>query len=262
MTYNYEGLEENLMSNKNDVKVTEADIVPETEVVQANEKSHAPTTMESTHDRLIEIAINAGADIASLERLFDLKVKHEENEAKKAYHEAMSKFKELCPAIYKTKAGHNSKYAPLSDIIAQIKSAMNTCGLSQAWTTSQEGKLISVTCVVTHKLGHSEQTTLMADPDTSGSKNAIQSVGSAVSYLQRYTLKSLLGIAEGDDDGNGSGPVKTITDEQVMELDCIIEDNGLNKANFIKWAKIESLSDIKAENFAGARAALLKSAKS
>ena len=32
---------------------------------------------------------------------------------------------------------------------------------------------IAVTCVLTHEMGHSEETTLEALPDTSGSKNSI-----------------------------------------------------------------------------------------
>jgi hypothetical protein len=45
---------------------------------------------------------------------------------------------------------------------------------------------------------------LTSGPDTSGSKNPIQALGSAVSYLQRYTLLSLAGLATEDQDDDGA----------------------------------------------------------
>ena len=49
-----------------------------------------------------------------------------------------------------------------------------------------------MTCVVSHRLGHSEENTLTAGRDESGNKNNIQAVGSTITYLQRYTLKAAL----------------------------------------------------------------------
>ena len=40
-------------------------------------------------------------------------------------------------------------------------------------------------------------------PDAGGAKNAIQARASTVSYLERYTLKAILGISEQEDDNDG-----------------------------------------------------------
>ena len=47
-------------------------------------------------------------------------------------------------------------------------------------------------------------------PDTSGSKNSIQAISSAVTYLQRYTLLAATGLSTSelgnlDNDGRGTG---------------------------------------------------------
>jgi hypothetical protein len=58
-------------------------------------------------------------------------------------------------------------------------------------------------------MGHSEEgAVLEGAPDTSGSKNSIQAVGSTVSYLERYTLLAATGLAakDQDDDGRGGAP--------------------------------------------------------
>jgi hypothetical protein len=51
----------------------------------------------------------------------------------------------------------------------------------------------------------------------SGSKNAIQAIGSAVTYLQRYTLLSATGLAakNGDNDGADASPKLDNLDEQI-----------------------------------------------
>ena len=59
-------------------------------------------------------------------------------------------------------------------------------------------------------MGHSESTTLQSPPDASGGKNSIQAIGSAVTYLSRYTLLAITGLATGEneDDGQGYEPEK------------------------------------------------------
>ena len=81
-------------------------------------------------------------------------------------------------------------------------------GLSHSWSTEQIGSAIAVTCILTHEQGHSERTTLSGEADTSGNKNAIQAIGSAVTYFERYTLMSITGLAalDSDDDGQGRWP--------------------------------------------------------
>ena len=146
-------------------------------------------------------------DAAGLKELLAVQMDWEANEARKAYHEAMAGFHAEAPKIIKQRDGHNGKYAGLSDIVSVIAPIESKYGLSHTWVTSVSEKEIKVTCKITHVLGHTETTELTAAPDTSGSKNAIQALGSTITYLERYTLKAALGLAESgqDDDGNGTG---------------------------------------------------------
>jgi hypothetical protein len=66
---------------------------------------------------------------------------------------------------------------------------------------------VTVSCIISHRAGHSEENSLSARHDTSGNKNPIQALGSAVTYLQRYTLKAAVGVAAAaDDDGQTATP--------------------------------------------------------
>jgi len=171
----------------------ELKVVEQTEITQVTPMSMIKEGMQQDN-----------VDVGKMEKLWELQQQYEATQARKAFVSAMAKFREECPAIIKTKQAHNSKYAGLAETLAQIKVIESECGLSHSWRTDSKGGTVEVTCVVTHSQGHSEQTTLIADPDKSGSKNSIQAIGSSVTYLQRYTLFSLLGLASSEDDIDGA----------------------------------------------------------
>ena len=78
---------------------------------------------------LIDKAITKGTDIASLEKLMDLQERWEKSQAQKAFNHALAQFQQQCPTLIKKKDGHNCKYTPLGDIIAQIKDVLFNNGL-------------------------------------------------------------------------------------------------------------------------------------
>lgn len=164
-----------------------------------------------TPDRLLELAVNKGADVNALEKLLDLRERFEREEARKAYFAAKARFQALAPTIKKDKEADTGRfkyaYATLSGIATQIREALESCGLSYRWNIDDKGDDISVTCILSHESGHSEHNSMTAPADDSGAKNAIQQRGSTVTYLQRYTLIGVLGLssANDDDDGRSAG---------------------------------------------------------
>jgi len=236
------------MSDKTELKVIEMD----SEIRQVDSQPVTPMS-------LVQIAVEQGADIDKLEKLMAMQERWEANEARKAFNVAVSTFRAGCPSIQKTRAAHNSKYAGLAETISQIKSLMESCGLSHSWRTEQTGSAVSVTCKLTHVMGHSEETTLTAEPDKSGSKNSIQAIGSSVTYLQRYTLFSILGIASTDQDDDGAGAsTERITDDQALEIEGIIDERKKNKAKFLEYFKISNVCELPSDQFGRAMSALKK----
>jgi hypothetical protein len=160
---------------------------------------------------ILQIAIAKGTNIDQMERLMAMQERWEATQATKAFNAAMARFKANPPQIRKNKdvSFGTTKYshATLDHVTEQITQALSAVGISHTWAVEQGEKEIAVSCILTHEMGHSERTTLRALPDTSGSKNSIQAIGSAVTYLQRYTLLAATGMAAGvDDDGATSGP--------------------------------------------------------
>ena len=218
----------------------------------ANKEVEIVETKRSVPAELIAQAISGGANLEQLEKLLTLQERYEANEAKKAYNKAMSDFKANPPEInkdkkvgYKTEKGSvGYTHASLYNVTEKINAALSKHGLSASWTTKQNGA-ISVTCKITHVRGHSEETTLSAPADTSGSKNAIQAIGSTITYLERYSLLALTGLAtfDQDNDGEAAGePIECIDDKQHHQLVDMITVKGADMAKVCKAYNITELA--------------------
>lgn len=167
----------------------------------------------ATPATMLHHAITSGANVEVMEKLLGLQERWEANQARKAFDAALADLRNDLPAVVKTKAANFGqgraayKYEDLSEMIEQLSEPLSRHGLSFRWRTeSTASDSVTVTCILSHRDGHSESTSLAAKHDLSGNKNGIQAIGSAVTYLQRYTLKAALGVAASmDDDAQAVG---------------------------------------------------------
>lgn len=234
-------------------------------------RNPAPSTAlavaSNPFQQMAVMAMEKGA-MDQFEKLLDLQLKWDGEQARKAFVAAMASFKAEPMEILKrkrveftTRDGITSyNHAELSDVADAVVPAMGKHGLSHRWDVKQEAGKITVTCILTHSDGHSESVSLTAAPDDSGKKNAIQQVASTVTYLQRYTLLMATGMATKgvDDDGRGFEPdpeVIAITEQEEASLRDLVEANVKNKVKFMDWCSqrlgypVEKLSDIRADGF-------------
>lgn len=184
-------------------KPIEAEPVTVRDAVAAIDRLPEPTPLE-----LIHHAVKNGAQVDVMEKLLGLQERWERNIGRKAFDAAIAKAKAEIPIIRKgnlvdftTSRGRTSyAYEDLATIAQTIDPILSKYGLSYRWRPNSDAKTVTVTCILSHSAGHSEENTLCAPHDLSGNKNSIQAVGSAVTYLQRYTLKAALGLAAAADD--------------------------------------------------------------
>lgn len=161
------------------------------------------------------VVMSPNADLDKLERMLALKERLDANNARVAFAGALAAARAEIPPIMKdatvdftsAKGRTHYKHETLAGIAKVIDPILSQHGLSYRWRTDQGQSGVRVTCIITHAAGHSEETSLVGPPDASGSKNGYQAIGSATTYLQRYTLKAALGLsAEVDDDGQSAAP--------------------------------------------------------
>ena len=219
---------------------------------------------QTTPAMLLSLAVEQGADLDRLEKLMNLKLQWEANEARKAYIEAMAEFKKNAPKINKdkhvrfaTQKGVTEyNHATLANVLDKIDTELGNNGLTVSWGTSYDNNIVKVTCRITHVLGHYEETSLTAGKDESGGKNSIQGIGSTITYLQRYTILALTGLATQDQDDDGAGATAYISDKELSTITDMVNAKDVDLAKFLKYVGAESLETIPASKFKTAMAGL------
>lgn len=239
----------------------------ETKEVAASEPMSETAAIMSMIQRM---STDQSISIERVEQAFAFYEKVQASQARKAFDAAMAAAKAEIPVILKNrvvdftsaKGRTHYKHEDLGEIARTVDPILAKHGLSYRFrTTSKLNEPISVTCIVSHADGFFEENTLMAGRDESGNKNAHQSIGSSITYLQRYTLKAALGLAAAhDDDGSKADKtvdeLATISGDQIAALDKLLSDTGSNHSAFLKMANAESLSDILVKDFEGLKTML------
>ena len=165
---------------------------------------------ESTPKTLIALAVNKGVSVEVLEKLLTLQERWEANQAKKLFDEAMANFQKECPVISKgKKVDFTSKrtgsrttysYAPLDEIVRQVKDLVAKNGLSYTIATENDpNKLVSIV-KVRHIAGHAEETRFEVPIDKDSYMSAQQQYGAASTFGKRYAFCNAFGILTGDED--------------------------------------------------------------
>lgn len=214
-------------------------------------------------------ATNPNVDIDKMERLLEMQERIMQRDARAAFASALAEMSPNLPAIVerggiKDRSGNvQSTYALWEDINDAIKPVLARHGFALSFRTGRDEGQISVTGVLSHREGHSEETTITLPHDSSGSKNAVQAVGSSTSYGKRYTAGLLLNLTSRgeDDDGNAGGSGAVITDEQADTIRDLIGSTGTKISAFLEYIDAPSVADIPAAKFQAAMKALLAKQK-
>jgi ferredoxin len=93
-----------------------------------------------------------------------------------------------------------SKYADLAECLNTVRPVLSKHGLSLSQFPSFDNGIASVESIIMHSSG--EWLSNIASAPVS--KQDAQGVGSATTYLRRYSLAAIVGIAQEDDDANSA----------------------------------------------------------
>lgn len=245
------------------VGASAADVVAKAgqSMVARKEQTNVPAAV--TPMDMIDRALVAGADPSTLEKLLALQERWEANQGRKAFDEAMAAAKAEIPTIRKnrlvdftgkTGVRTNYRHEDLAEIARTVNPILGKYGLSYRFRTKAEpNEPVSVTCIVTHRLGYFEENTLTGPRDDSGNKNSLQQVGSTLTYLQRMTLKAALGLAAAeDDDARAAGQSADdgpISEVQAATIRALCEETGTDIPKFCDLMRIEAIPELAASEY-------------
>jgi len=169
-------------------------------------------------------------DIDKLERLMAMHERMQARDAEADFNAAMAAMQSDIPSIAERGAivvngQKRSDYATFEDINDVIKPIMQTHGFAITFKVENVPAGLSVTGILMHRAGHRESTTMLLPLDTSGSKNAVQAVGSSTSYGKRYVMSALLNLTTRgeDDDGHAAVPTANVTAAQAAGIKALLE---------------------------------------
>ena len=208
------------------------------------------------------LVLTPDVSIEKIEKMLDLQERILNRNAHQAFTADLAAMQIELPLIAKNGKGHGTaKYALLEDINQAIRPALQKYGFAVTFRISQREKEVSITAVLSHKLGHSDETTITLPIDISGSKNATQAVGSTVSYGKRYAIGALLNISTGDDnDAASDSSERAISPGQIKTLKAIFDKlTEKNQEIFYNW--LGEPKDVPAKMFNEAQAWLISAQK-
>ena len=235
--------------------------------------AESPDRSASLMEVISRAASDPNTDVDKLERLLGMYERITAQQAKAAYVSALAEMQPKLPVIDRkgrivvpAKAGshdgHSTPYALWEDVNDAIRPILHEHGFAISFRIgqAQDGK-IEVTGVLSHRDGHQEETKLTLMHDSSGSKNAVQAVGSSVSYGKRYTAMALLNITsrapmDRDDDGDAADPNFWINEHQVSDLVALMDEVGADRTKFLNFLKIDTLARLPVRRFQEAVKAL------
>lgn len=134
--------------------------------------------------------------------------------------EALAKAQgEIEPAITNSENPHfKSGYADLSAVWKACRGPLSKNGLSVLQTVHQDEAGMSLITT----LGHSSGQWIRGKMHLLIGKQDMQGLGSAITYARRYSLAAIAGIAQDDDDGEGSK--KNVKPQQPTLGDGVLEE--------------------------------------
>lgn len=243
-----------------------------TDLEKVRDLPTVPTGAGTLMEVISRAAADPSTDVDKLERLLAMYERITAQNAKASFTSALAEMQPNLPVIDRKgkivvpkkdgKEGHSTPYAKWEDINDAIRPTLHEHGFALSFkiSTAQDGK-IDVTGVLSHRDGHQEETTLSLMHDSSGSKNAVQAVGSSTSYGKRYTAMALLNItsrapADRDDDGDAADPNFWISDDQRDELVALMDEVKADRDRFLNHLKIDTLTRLPASRFGEAVKAL------
>lgn len=202
-----------------------------TEIATTNESAAVLQVIE-------RLVLNDSVSIEKVEKMLDMQERILNRNAHQAFTADLAAMQTELPLVAKNGRGHNqAKYALLEDINQAIRPALQKYGFAVTFRVQQTEKQVTIAAVLSHRMGHSSETTITLPIDVSGSKNATQAVGSTISYGKRYAIGALLNISTGDDtDGETSAPAKKVSPGQAKTLQ--IKYDSVSEANrkiFREW---------------------------
>jgi hypothetical protein len=201
-------------------------------------------------------------DIDKMERLLAMQERIVARDAETRFNVAMTAAQGEMGAISADAMNPqtHSKYASYAKLDKVLRPIYIRHGFALSFDEGEApAGFVLVLCRVSHSAGHTRSYRKLMPADGKGAKGGdvmtlTHASGAAMTYGMRYLLKGIFNVAVGeeDTDGNSLTKVDLVSEEQIAALKKLAAEVGADMPKFLRYAKIESLDQIPAANYAAA----------
>jgi hypothetical protein len=150
-------------------------------------------------------------------------------------------------------------FAQWEDVDSALRPIMQRHGFSLSFTSGPrpDGTGLIVTARLLHAAGHEQEYSMPLPADVGPGRNALQALGSSLSYGKRYLAEMIFNIVrEGADDDGKLGGTAFITPAQKEEIIAKMAAVGADTRAFLDYLNVAVLDDLEARHFTAAMNAL------
>lgn len=230
------------------------------ERVEGTQLEAAPVTQLTPMQMAYQL-IAKGTEFSAVREMIEFAKKLEADEAEKAFNQAMAAAQADMTVVNTnmTNTQTRSKYADYAALDRALRPIYTKHGFALSFNDGDGAPAdwVRIVCHVSNS-GHTRIYHKDMPADGKGAKGGdvmtkTHAVGAAQSYAMRYLLRMIFNVAVGEEDKDGNAPPatpqKTITPEQVKELQTLIEQAGTNAETFCEVGKIEAVPDLPAHQY-------------
>jgi hypothetical protein len=136
-----------------------------------------------------------------------------------------------------------SRYADLAEVLNTVRPVFARHGLSILQSTAFDGINVSVTTTLAHAEGGWVSSCASCVP----ARVDAQGIGAATTYLRRYALAAMAGVAQEDDDGNAAShqqrPATPAREDGLLPATIEVAQRQLDRASTLEelgntWATL------------------------
>lgn len=152
-----------------------------------------------------------------------------------------------------------SKYADLAEILNTVRPTFSAHGIAIIQSSAYDGQMVTVSTVLAHSTGGFISSAASCVP----AKTDGQGIGAATTYLRRYALAAMAGIAQEDDDGNSASHNKPLPASpfDISAIKTKIVELGIDEEALLSFIGATSINSLSSEQARKALAAIAKKEK-
>lgn len=159
-------------------------------------------------------------------------------------YKAQIALQESMTDVGKDKQGFGYKYASFDSIVQHLRPRLAEQGLGFIQTSTSDGDRIGVTTRLIHTSGEWVEDTLMMSLVSLAKMNDYQVAGSAITYLKRYGLSAIVGIAVDEDiDASGEKIPTPVVIKSQTTLRGVLTDRGFSPKDIKDFGELHGITD-------------------